>query len=123
MTTSALRELEAERDELEAPGRELTQIEQARLIELRELIAGADTSPKPDDGLVEPGMRVTVRFGDGSTEDFLLTNRSVESVQTVSLDSPIGSAINGHYVGDEVAFATPTGAEQKISITAATPHA
>lgn len=122
MTPRALRELEAERDELESPGRDLTQLEQARLIELRELIAGADTSPKPDDGLVEPGMRVTVRFADGSSEEFLLTNRSLDDMQTVSLDSPIGAAINGHHVGDEVTFTTPTGASQAITITAAIPH-
>lgn len=123
MTAGALRELEAERDELENAGRELSQLEQARLIELRELIAGADTSPKPDDGLVEPGMRITVAFSDGSTEEFLLSNRSIDDLQTVSLDSPIGSAINGHHVGDEVTFTTPTGASQAITITAATPHA
>ena len=123
MTASALRELEAEQAELENAGRELSQLEQARLIELRALIAGADTSAKPDDGLVEPGMRVTVRFRDDSEEEFLLSNRTVDDAQTVSLDSPIGSAINGHHVGDEVSYTTAAGATQAITITAVTPHA
>lgn len=122
MTAGALRELQAERADLEGNEGDLDQFEQARLIELRELIAGADTTPKPDDGLVEPGMRVSVTFADGSSEDFLLTNRAVADVQTVSMDSPIGEALNGHHVGDEVSFVTPTGARQTVTITAATPH-
>ena len=46
MTAGALRELEAERDELENAGGELSQLDQARLIQLRELIAERVIGPR-----------------------------------------------------------------------------
>lgn len=122
MTQTALDALMAELSHLEN-ARELSQGDQARAIELRRQIAEADTSEKPDDGLVEPGMRITVRFDDEAEESFLLTDRDAPGERTVSPGSPIGAAINGRVVGDVVTYSAPSGAPLTVSILGATPHA
>lgn len=122
MTEGALEALTVELSNLEN-GRELSQVDQARVIELRRQIAEADTSEKPDDGLVEPGMRITVRFDDDAEESFLLTDREAPGERTVSPDAPIGAAINGRHVGDVVTYSAPSGASLTVSILGATPHA
>jgi len=126
MTPAALAALQAELDELTAaPGDDAVQ---ARVLELRELIRRAEIGTKPDDGVVEPGMRITVTFhGDGSTETFLLGSRDLVrtegDIEVYSPTSPLGAAINGHRVGDEVGFTAPTGAALTVTIVAATPFA
>jgi transcription elongation factor GreA len=122
MTQAALEALTVELSNLEnARGR--SQRDQARAIELRRQIAEADTSEKPDDGRVEPGMRITVQFGDEVEESFLLTDRDTPGERTVSPKSPIGAAINGSQVGDVVIYSAPSGASLTVSILGATPHA
>ncbi|GAA3774364.1 hypothetical protein GCM10022240_27730 [Microbacterium kribbense] len=124
MTPAALAALEAELAELA----EHPDASQARVLELRELIRRAEVGTKPDDGLVEAGMQITVRFhADDSVETFLLGSRDL--VQPgVELDvyspvSPLGAAIDGHHVGDEVSFTAPTGATLTVTIVSATPFA
>ncbi|AWB95295.1 transcription elongation factor GreA [Agromyces badenianii] len=114
MTPAALERLEAELAELSRPGRTLTDIEQARATELRTMVRNAEVGRKPDDGLVEPGMRVTVRFDDDeSATSFLLGSRELADLDTsVDLDvysptSPLGAAIAGRYVGDAVTYEAP----------------
>ena len=126
MTAAALAALEAELLELE----QREDADPVRLIELRDLIRRAETSPKPDDGLVEPGMKVTVRFGDDAeAESFLLGSRElVRQDHDVDLDvyspeSPLGVAITGHYVGDSVTYKAPSGTEIRVTIVAAAPFA
>ena len=99
----------------------------ARARELREILRNAQVGVKPDDGLVEPGMRVEVRFErDGSTTSFLLGSRELSGldpdldIEVYSPTSPLGAAISGRYVGDVVLFTPPSG-EQKITILAAIP--
>lgn len=121
MSKDALRVLSDECTALEQ-AKTLTQLEQARLIELRRVIATADTEPRPDDGLVEVGMEVTVRFGDGSGETFLLSAHPVAGYPTVSPSSPLGTAISGAYVGARVSFSSPTGTPLDIAIISARPH-
>src|SRR5690606_23400132 len=127
MTPAALARLQEELETLTAPGRELDDAQKARVVELRELLKKARAESKPDDGLVEPGMRITARFeDDGTTIDFVLGSRSVlgldESmdVDVYSPESPLGAAINGLYVGDKATFETPTG-ERPLTILAAKP--
>lgn len=125
MTPAALARLQAELDELTKGGQ--GEGEPARAARLRELIRRAETSAKPDDGLVEPGMRITVRFDDdGSELEFLFGDRELASLDTsIDLDvysptSPLGRAINGRHVGDTVSYEAPHGAEQ-VTVTAARP--
>lgn len=126
MTLTARQKLEAELADLEraasADGRSVS-----RAREVRQLLRNAVVDRKPDDGLVEPGMVVTVQFDDdGSLSTFLLGSRALSGLEpTLDTDvysptSPLGSAINGRHVGDVVEFAAPSG-KQRASIVAAEP--
>ena len=77
----------------------------------------------PDDGIVEPGMVVTVEmFGDEET--FLLGSREItdESLQVFSERSPIGAAVNGKQVGDAVSYEAPNGKTIDVKILGAKPY-
>ena len=129
MTQSALDRLQAELAELTAPGRESDAATDARVLELREMIRRAEVSAKPDDGVVEAGMRVTVRFEkDGSEESFLLGSRQVVGDGDLDIDvysptSPLGTAISGRSVGETAEFDAPSGAKIAVTILSAVPFA
>lgn len=127
MTEAALAALQEELVRLEATPQDETA---PRLLEVRDLIRRAETGPKPDDGLVEPGMTVTVRFaGNDDTETFLLGERALfQSLGDTELDvyspeSPLGAALLGHSVGDTVTYTAPTGRALEVSVVAAAPFA
>lgn len=127
MTPAARGLLETELAELEKAGDAGDNDARVRLIEVRRLLRSADAGLKPDDGLVEPGMTVTLKFHrDDSTSTFLLGAREVGHLDpTLELDvysptSPLGAAITGHYVGDVVAYDSPIG-EQQVTIVSARP--
>lgn len=122
MPSATLSALQAEISDLEARAGAMSLAEIARLAEMRALVRNADISAKPDDGLVEPGMLVTVRFGaDEDTETFLLGDRSVLSdARALSPTSPLGSAVNGTRVGDLVTYAAPNG-PIAVAVVAAEP--
>ena len=128
MTPATLASFESELAELTDPGRAESAADQVRIIELRRLISNAEVDAKPDDGLVEPGMTVTVRFeNDGSTETFLLGTRDmIAKDATIDVDvytpsSPLGAAITGRYVGDSATFSAPNGSIIEVAIVAAVP--
>lgn len=127
MTPAALERLHQDIADLEAHGRELDDQERATLVELKQLASRAQAEAKPDDGLVEPGMRVSVRFdGDSADTEFIFGSRALLGLDAslsediYSPESPLGSAINGLYVGDSATVTTPKG-PRKLTITKATP--
>ncbi|QKE85757.1 transcription elongation factor GreA [Arthrobacter sp. NEB 688] len=97
---------------------------EARIRQLTQLLENAVIGETPaDDGVVEPGMIVTVdMFGD--EEEFLLGSREItdSSMQVFSEKSPIGAAVNGHKVGDEVSYEAPNGKQIAVKILKATPY-
>ncbi|MCD9196929.1 transcription elongation factor GreA [Aeromicrobium wangtongii] len=101
----------------------------ARIDQLEAMLRRAEVGEKPaDDGLVEAGMIVTVRFeGDSDTERFLLGSRELLSMDSsVEIDvysptSPLGAAIAGKSVGDTVSFETPNGKSMTVEIVDAKP--
>lgn len=104
--------------------------QEARIRQLQALLQRAKVGETPpDDGVVEPGMTVEIRFvGDDETETFLLGSRellalddSVE-IEVYSSQSPLGAAITGKKVGDTAEYETPTGATVKVEIVAAKPY-
>lgn len=126
MTQAALDRLLAEEAELSSPEHADDQPTRVRLLEVRELIRRAEVSEKPDDGLVEPGMVVTIRFAnDGSEETFLLGSREAvgadANIEVSSPTSPLGAAISGSHVGETVRFTAPTGAQLDVAIISAVP--
>lgn len=91
--------------------------DEARIRELRDVLRRAVVEDKPDDGLVEPGMVITVTFdGDDDPTTFLLAQRGIAAygpnveVDVYSPTSPLGVAITGKYAGDEFRYTSPTGA-------------
>ncbi|WP_375002481.1 transcription elongation factor GreA [Aeromicrobium sp. CTD01-1L150] len=102
---------------------------EARIRQLEDMLRRAEVGEKPaDDGLVEAGMKVTIRFaGDDDTETFLLGSRELLSLDSaVDLDvysptSPLGEALVGHKVGDEVSYAAPNGKTITVEVVDATP--
>ncbi|MCW2786504.1 MAG: greA [Marmoricola sp.] len=97
-----------------------------RIAQLVEMLKNARVGETPaDDGVVEPGMLVTIRFvGDKDTEQFLLGAREMagDDVQVYSPQSPLGEAINGASTGDTVSYPAPNGSLLKVEIVDATPY-
>lgn len=102
---------------------------EARIRQLEDRLRRAQIGETPaDDGLVEAGMKVTIRFGgDSDTETFLLGSRELLSLDSaVDLDvysptSPLGEAISGKSVGDKASYETPTGRTISVEIVDAVP--
>ena len=83
-------------------------IENAEIVETP---AGAET--------VHPGSVVAIAYeGDGTHERYLVG--SIEErhgdYDVISLGSPLGAALLGHKVGDEVTYRTPTGVQLTVTI-------
>ncbi|HET6627488.1 MAG TPA: transcription elongation factor GreA [Nocardioidaceae bacterium] len=101
---------------------------EARIRQLEDMLRHAEVGETPpDDGVVEPGMKVTTRFvGDTDTETFLLGAREMaettEDLQVFSPQSPLGKAIIGSKRGDTVAYEAPNGKELKVEIVEAIPY-
>ena len=102
---------------------------EARIRQLEDMLRRARVGETPaDDGVVEPGMVVTIRWaGDSETEKFLLGAREMADesagLQVYSPQSPMGSALLGSNVGDEVDYTAPNGKVLKVEIVGAVPYA
>lgn len=97
---------------------------EARIRELSEKLRNVRIGTPPDDGVVEPGMIVTAEVA-GDEMTFLLGSREI--AETTDLDvyseqSPLGSAINGHKVGDTTSYSAPNGNDITVVIKAAKPY-
>jgi transcription elongation factor GreA len=99
-----------------------------RIHQLRALLRRAEVGDKPDDGLVEPGMLVTVLFdGEAASTSFLLADREFAgddpgiTVDVYPPTSPLGAAINGGYPGHDFAYEAPTGTRIRGRIVSAVP--
>ncbi|NJQ05647.1 transcription elongation factor GreA [Streptomyces lonarensis] len=101
--------------------------QEARVRQLEELLRTAQVGAAPaDDGVVEPGMVVTVAF-DGDEDDtlvFLMASREYasEDIDTYSPQSPLGKAVNGKKAGDDAEYEMPNGSVAKVKIIDAKPY-
>ncbi|MFW6204213.1 MAG: transcription elongation factor GreA [Actinomycetota bacterium] len=103
---------------------------EARIRQLQALLQRAKVGETPpDDGVVEPGMIVEIRFaGDEEIETFLLGSRELSALdesldlEVYSPQSPLGAAISGRRAGETVSYETPTGATVKVEIVGAKPY-
>jgi transcription elongation factor GreA len=99
---------------------------EGRIRELTALLRRAEVGDKPDDGLVEPGMTITVVFdGDSEPTVFLLAERGIATIdpdiEVYSPTSPLGAAIAGKFAGDAFEYEAPSGVRVSGRITAAVP--
>ena len=98
---------------------------EARIRQVAQLLENATVGEAPpDDGVVEPGMVVTVEmFGDEET--FLMGSREIgdhTDLTVYSEKSAMGQAINGKKVGDHVTYTAPNGKDVDVKIVHATPY-
>jgi len=81
---------------------------EGRIRQLEDMLDRAEVGETPaDDGIVEPGMKVTVKFLDnGDVETFLLGAREMadDDLVVYSPQSPLGAALLGHTKGDTVSY-------------------
>jgi transcription elongation factor GreA len=99
---------------------------EARIRQLEDMLRKARVGETPaDDGVVEPGMVVTIRFaGDSDEETFLLGAREMASgsdLQVYSPQSPLGTALVGRKRGEECDYIAPNGKTLKVEILDAVP--
>ena len=97
---------------------------EARIRQLTHLLESAQVGGEvADDGVVEPGMVVTVELG-GDRMTFLLGSREVadDNLEVYSEKSPLGAAIIGHQAGDVVSYAAPRGPQVEVKVIKATPY-
>lgn len=98
--------------------------QEARIRQLRQLLENAQVGEAPaDDGTVAPGSVVTVELA-GDEMRFLLGSREAAGttdLEVYSENSPLGSAINGHKIGDTTTYTAPNGREIKVKVLDAKP--
>jgi len=121
----------AEGDLSENGGYHAAKEEQGRIVgRIRQLEATLEKAEvgetPPDDGIVEPGMKVTVKFaGEAEPEEFLLGAREMKDIANgltvYSPQSPMGAAIIGKVMGDKVDFEV-NGNKQSVEILGAVPY-
>jgi transcription elongation factor GreA len=96
-----------------------------RIKQLADMLERAEVGEPPaDDGVVEPGMWVTINLvGVDLQQEFLFGAREMagEDITVYSPQSPLGQAIDGAKRGDTVTYTLPNGKEQKAEILEAVP--
>jgi transcription elongation factor GreA len=101
--------------------------QEARIRAIQHILATARVGEPPrTDGVVGPGMTVTVRFqGDGDEVTFLLASReeSGAPIDVYSPRSPLGSAILGKKAGETATYTLPNGRTATVEILDAVPYA
>ncbi|GGQ52748.1 transcription elongation factor GreA [Streptomyces sp. NPDC003470] len=101
--------------------------QELRVRQLTQLLESAKVGEAPAaDGVVAPGMVVTIAF-DGDEDDtltFLLASREYASsdIETYSPQSPLGSGVNGHKVGEDAEYELPNGKSASVKILKAEPY-
>jgi transcription elongation factor GreA len=101
--------------------------QEARIHQLTYILAHSRVGEPPrTDGVVGPGMTVTVRFEGEETETtFLLGSREETGapIDVYSPHSPLGEAISGKKVGETATYNLPNGRPQAVEIIDAVPYA
>ena len=101
--------------------------QELRVRQLEQLLENAKVGEAPaDTGVVAPGMVVKIAF-DGDEDDtmtFLLASREYASsdVETYSPQSPLGSGVIGHKVGEDAEYELPNGKKASVRILKAEPY-
>lgn len=99
---------------------------EGRINQLTHIIQNARVGEPPrTDGVVGPGMTVTIRFDKDDDEvTFLLASReeSGSPIDVYSPRSPLGSAISGKKVGETATYTMPNGRAATVEILEAVPY-
>ncbi|MCW2901639.1 MAG: transcription elongation factor GreA [Streptosporangiaceae bacterium] len=100
---------------------------EGRILQLHHILENSRVGEAPrTEGVVGPGMTVTIAFaGDDEEVTFLLASReeSGSPIDVYSPKSPLGAAINGKKVGETASYNLPNGRKMSVEILDATPYA
>jgi len=100
--------------------------QEARIHQLTQLLENSRVGIAPrTEGVVGPGMTVTVRFqGNDDEVTFLLASReeSGAPIDVYSPRSPLGQAISGKKVGESATYNLPNGRAATVEILEAVPY-
>ncbi len=92
---------------------------EARIRQLKHMLENAEigTAPNNADGLISPGMRITVEIM-GDEMEFLLGSREISSgdLDVYSEKSPLGAAVMGAKIGDTKTYNAPNGKTISVKI-------
>jgi transcription elongation factor GreA len=101
-------------------------MQEARIRQLTQILGNSRVGEPPrTEGVVGPGMTVTVKFeGDDEEVTFLLGSREEvgSPIDVYSPKSPLGSAINGKKVGETATYTLPNGRASAVEIIDAVPY-
>ncbi|WP_066371596.1 transcription elongation factor GreA [Herbidospora mongoliensis] len=99
---------------------------EARIFHLHSILDSARVGEAPrTEGVVGPGMTVTIRFeGDDEEVTFLLASReeSGSPIDVYSPKSPLGAAINGKKIGEKAKYSMPNGRSITVEVLEAVPY-
>ena len=100
--------------------REEAGLNEARIIQLTDLLENAQIGEAASDGSVSAGTIVTARVA-GKEQRFALGGQEITAdvpagVKVFSPDAPLGKALMGHRAGETVTYAAPTGKEIEAEI-------
>jgi transcription elongation factor GreA len=99
---------------------------EARIHQLMQILEASRVGTAPrTDGVVGPGMTVTIRFeGDEDEVTFLLASReeSGAPIDVYSPRSPLGVAISGKKVGETATYNLPNGRATTVEVLEAVPY-
>jgi transcription elongation factor GreA len=99
---------------------------EGRILQLMHILDNSRVGEPPrTEGVVGPGMTVTVRFARDEEVTFLLASReeSGAPIDVYSPKSPLGAAISGKKVGEQATFSLPNGRSTTVEILEAVPYA
>ena len=99
---------------------------EARIRQLTQLLRDAKVGDAPTSaGVAGPGMVVEVRYaGDDDAERFLIGSREDKAdIPVYSANSPLGLALTGAKVGEQVSYTLPNGSSMTVEVLSAEPYA
>ena len=92
---------------------------EARIRQLKHMLENAEigTPPSSAEGIVAPGMKITVEIM-GDEMQFLLGSREIASgdLDVYSEKSPLGSAVMGAKIGEEKSYTAPNGKSISVKV-------
>jgi transcription elongation factor GreA len=96
---------------------------EARIRKLEHLIHSAEVRDVEDTGKVEIGSVVTVIDSDGDEMEYFVApqENKIAGMFLASPSSPLGGALLGRSVGDDVTYDAPAG-EMTVKVTAVRPY-
>ena len=98
--------------------REQQGMQEARIRQIRHMLENAEIIEAHDDGVVKPGVLVTIRTaGEDEAETYLLGTREEKGsdYDVLTPESPLGQALLGRSAGDSAVAQIPAG-ELKVEI-------